>query len=331
VNADNPGGGDKHGDNLQRPEQPSASQPGDAATPRPPAETRTMAELAHERHAKSPIQPDKPAVTALSPDGASRRAEYTMPPRPDIASTAPARPLAETRTMADLARERHAKSPIQPDKPTTALPRAADSGIIRTAAPEHRQGEHRLGGRNVITHAHSEFNGKATDLYTDGTRWASGDIVTQATQVKGHQTRPQRPTDLPSGRDQGRNVIGDKPDLSPGDTSDLSPTGEHLAEMENGKHSRLDMLRRRLESEEVLDDLHDAAEDQANTWQEILAARHPQGHAGQITPDSPQITTSAADHATAGDIAGAGLMVGIVLFEAGRRLHDMLGHKEEVK
>jgi hypothetical protein len=41
------------------------------------------------------------------------------------------------------------------------------------------------------------------------------------------------------------------------------------------------------------------------------------------------VSVPVTDHAVAGDIAGAGLMAGIMLFEAGRRLHGMLKHKEE--
>jgi hypothetical protein len=65
-----------------------------------------------------------------------------------------------------------------------------------------------------ITHYHGEFKGQHVDLFTDGTRWAPGDRV------------------------PGENAVGQKPDRSPGDTSDLPSSGEQLLDMEDDKLSR---------------------------------------------------------------------------------------------
>jgi hypothetical protein len=84
-----------------------------------------------------------------------------------------------------------------------------------------------------------------------------------------------------------------------------------------------------VEDEDFLKDLHDAGEEHANTVEQFLAARHPQGHAIQSVPDSHYNPLPVQEHATAGDIVDVGLVAGLVLFETGRRIHDVLAHRKE--
>jgi len=137
-------------------------------------------------------------------------------------------------------------------------------------------------------------------------------------------------TDQEIGRDSGMNVVGDKPDRSPDDTSDLPPTGEQLAEMEGDKKSRFQDLWHEAEKEDALDGIHSELEADANTLHDWLAARPPGGHAEQPVPVSPWIGPQVADHAIdAGNAATACLALGFVMVELGRRIHDRLNHRKE--
>jgi hypothetical protein len=78
------------------------------------------------------------------------------------------------------------------------------------------------------------------------------------------------------------------------------------------------------ERDEVLDGLHTEAEQDASTVQSILEARPPEGHPVQIMPDYPNVAPVTPTGIDAGSVATAGLMAGVVLVEAGRRIHDML-------
>jgi hypothetical protein len=138
-------------------------------------------------------------------------------------------------------------------------------------------------------------------------------------------------SEQPDGWEQGANVVGDKPDKSPGDISDLPPTGEQLLDLEDGKRSRLDGLRRGLERDEVLDGLHGEAEQDATTVQSILAARPPEGHPVQVVPDTPQLMPVTPAGIDAGMMASSGLMVGVMLIELGRGFHKILKHRKEVE
>ncbi|MBO0803008.1 MAG: hypothetical protein J2P25_08035 [Nocardiopsaceae bacterium] len=210
--------------------------------------------------------------------------------------------------------------------------------------PEHQS---RPGDKGVITHAHSEFHGHTLDLYTDGTRWVSGDQIraaqaekdgkatgtgkdAQAGSERSPDTTRRGILDAPSMHDQGRNVVGERPN----DADDLPPDRRQLLEADEGKRSRADRLRRRVESEEVLGNLHDTAKDQASTWQRVfdtLNAKQPQGSPGEIQNDSPHAIPVPPGHAVAGDAISAGIMAGVMLAEAGRRIHGMLARRKEVE
>jgi hypothetical protein len=139
-----------------------------------------------------------------------------------------------------------------------------------------------------------------------------------------HETYLDWRKDVEAGRERGTNLIGDKPDRSPDDRSDLPPAGEELLSMEGSeKRSRLDGLRQEWERDEVLDGLHEEIEQDATTVQNILQARPPEGHPVQVVPDVPQISPVNPAGLDAGTMAGAGLMVGVMLVELGRQLHKI--------
>lgn len=77
-------------------------------------------------------------------------------------------------------------------------------------------------------------------------------------------------------RDRGTNVVGDKPDKSPGDTSDLPPTGADLLEMEGKDESRADKFRNKFYGE--LEDVIDSTKDQVETVKDLLEGPSPTGH-----------------------------------------------------
>jgi hypothetical protein len=167
-----------------------------------------------------------------------------------------------------------------------------------TASPD---GEPVLDSQGNVTHYHGEFKGQPVDLYTDGSRWSPGD------------------------REPGENVVGEKPDKPPGDTSDLPPTGEHLVDMEREKLSRFEGLRRESEKEENLDGLHSEVEHDADTIQKWLQGRPPAGHAEQPVLTSPQIGPEVHHYEVeAGSLATMGLMLGVLGVEAVRWAHRRL-------
>jgi hypothetical protein len=127
-----------------------------------------------------------------------------------------------------------------------------------------------------------------------------------------------------TGRDQGVNVVGDKPDRSPSDRSGLPPTGEELLEMEP-KESRAAALRRQLYKPESISDIKDVVEDGANGIQQFFE-RPPTGSHADVPVSAPQISQHPPETASAGDLTMAALTLGILVFEAGRRIHHKLGN-----
>jgi hypothetical protein len=131
------------------------------------------------------------------------------------------------------------------------------------------------------------------------------------------------------GRAQGSDIVSDKPDKSPGDTSDLPPTGQELVDMESSKDSRFDALLHEAEKEENLDGLHDALEDSGNTVEKLLTARPPEMHAEQPVPVAPYYAPSVPDHAIDGGSTVSAIMTaGIVTVHLVRWMKDRLEPKE---
>jgi hypothetical protein len=81
-------------------------------------------------------------------------------------------------------------------------------------------------------------------------------------------------------------VIGDEPDRSPGDTSDLPPSGEELVETADEDAPRTEKFRHQLY--EAMEDIDDSLTDVAPTAQQILDQPPPTGHPG-VMVDVPHL------------------------------------------
>jgi hypothetical protein len=111
-------------------------------------------------------------------------------------------------------------------------------------------------GKGGIAHVHAEFHGTQTDLYTDGTRWVTGDAVRDAQAKAAKKQADGQPeprhhgiADIPQMRDLGSNTVGEKEAQSPGDTSDLPPTGEELLESDDKPLPRVERVRGMIDRE----------------------------------------------------------------------------------
>jgi hypothetical protein len=125
-------------------------------------------------------------------------------------------------------------------------------------------------------------------------------------------------------RDLGANVVGDKPGKSPGDTSDLPPTGEDLLEMEDDTDSRIDNLRSTVFRE--VGDTTDALKDEVATVHNILE-RPPPGHPEVVVNTGPTIGPEVTPHAgvDAGSVAELCMILGVI----GCRAAQWFTHKAE--
>lgn len=119
---------------------------------------------------------------------------------------------------------------------------------------------------------------------------------------------------------EGTNVVGEKPDRSPGDTSDLPPTGEQLLSMEGDRESRLDRLRRTTEGPETFDDLQDSLEKNVNLAHDAFQRPEPTGSHTEV-PHQPEFTAPPHQATDAGQIAVTGLVVGVLGVELFRWVH----------
>lgn len=209
----------------------------------------------------------------------------------------------------DPGSDRHPVPPAPPDKATPA-------GHDAHAGPGTPDGHQPPGsgnpphapdasgaqrdGKSGILHGRSEFLGQKLDLYTDGTRWIGGDAV-RAAQAEGARARaegqpaPQSPgiADIPQMRDLGRNTVGEKEARSPGDTSDLPPTGEELPENADQDKPKMERLKNKLYRE--IGDVNDAAKNQAESVRDAFAHPQPTGHAGVPVP-GPAVAPQEAQH-----------------------------------
>jgi hypothetical protein len=120
--------------------------------------------------------------------------------------------------------------------------------------------------------------------------------------------------DRGTGWEQGANVVGDKPDKSPGDGSDLPPSGEELLHVEDDDASRLERLGNKMYEE--FGDIADVAEKASNRAQELFNYRPPAGHPEVRIPTQPYVAPTAEQHETpdAGNIAQLGLVLGVIGF-----------------
>jgi hypothetical protein len=134
-----------------------------------------------------------------------------------------------------------------------------------------------------------------------------------------HQMYQDYRKEYGSGWGQGTNVVGDKPSRSPGDTSDLPPTGEELVEMEDDSGSHLEKLRRKIY--ERVDDISDGSEEYGGTLAQLLERPPTETHT--LVPTTPHDMPNHQEHGVdGGHLATAGLVVGVLGFELFRTINN---------
>jgi len=122
-----------------------------------------------------------------------------------------------------------------------------------------------------------------------------------------------------TGWEQGTCVVGHKPDRSPGDRSDLPPTGEELLDMESDSASRFERLRGHLYKE--ADDITDVAEKAGNRALELFDHPPTETHT-EVPSGHPEITNQAPPAVEGGQLVLAGLMVGMLGYELSRAVKN---------
>jgi hypothetical protein len=174
----------------------------------------------------------------------TRNADAVSPPRagheqaaePDRAQSAERAPGQQP---ADAGRSPHPAQPLNRAEHNAA--RHAEPPIrgARNGEGKLAAGEHNPDAQPVITHYHADFKGSRTDPYTDGTRWAPGDVARERATA-------------------GR-----------GELPDDSPTGEDLIDSAGEEGSLTERLRRELYDEG--DEISDVIEHGANRGYELFA------------------------------------------------------------
>lgn len=266
---------------------------------------------------------DKPSTGSDATSDRPRAPEHPVPRRENPAARErPATPRdadapttrqgrgseSEERRLARIARRAEVAPP--PEAPPKAPP--------PQARPEAGR-EPRPGDKGVITH----FRGPTVDLYTDGTRWASGDVIRAR---EAERQRREGRAEVPSMREHGRSVIGDKPD----DASDLPPDRKDLMKVNDRDRSVLDKGRRVVEDDEVFGDLTSTASEQTSIWQRNLDYKQPQGHPIQVQRGAPHIGSVQYDHPSAGAIVETGIALAVIIDRGLRGLRNIRTRKKEV-
>jgi hypothetical protein len=241
-------------DRAQSAERAPGQQPADAGRSPHPAQALNRAEYNAARHAHPPIQRQAdgkahapadapPPAAGGNHDRGTERAASGQPHE----TAAPGPREGQALNRAEYNAARHAHPPIRGSDAAGGQSRDQASGPPAGPAPEGAAGsrsassalESRPDAQPVIAHYHADFKGHRTDLYTDGTRWASGDPARE------HAT---------AGR---------------GELPDDSPTGEDLVDRAGEEGSVAERLRRELYGEG--DDVVDVIEHGANRGYDFFA------------------------------------------------------------
>jgi hypothetical protein len=133
--------------------------------------------------------------------------------------------------------------------------------------------------------------------------------------------------EISAGREEGTNVVGAKPDRSPGDRRDLPPMGEELLDMDSDKLSRAEQFWHEFYKE--AGDVADAVEKEGG-MAIALTERPPTGSHTEVPTHQLAVSQPAADHATdSGQIALAGLVAGVLVFETAQVTPEYIGSQEK--
>jgi hypothetical protein len=114
------------------------------------------------------------------------------------------------------------------------------------------------------------------------------------------------------GRDRGANVVGDKPARSPGDTSDLPPTGAELVETADEDKPRMEKFSNAFYK--GFDDIDDGAKTMVTSAKEFLDQPPPTGHAAVVADTHAHWVPESTPDATpgVGDVMEVVLVAGVL-------------------
>jgi hypothetical protein len=230
--------------------------------------------------------------------------------------------LPETRTRQEVASEasRAGTDTRDHDQPADTAIDAGTAEEDNLPEPRTRQevAEEARSGADPLAHSSSDAQQHERD---------TGDWPSQEERARLHETYLDWRDEIATGPEQGTrweqgaNVVGDKPDKSPGDRSDLPPTGEELLDMDSDKLSRAEQFRREFYKE--AGDVVDAVEKEGGMVID-LTERPPTGSHTEVPSHQPAVSLP-ADHATeSGQVALAGLVAGVLVFETARRVRNTL-------
>jgi hypothetical protein len=281
-----------------------------------PAQTLNRADHSRARYDAPPIQRNgdsgyREQANPRDPtagNGGQRRTEHATPGRAAEAAAGGQRP-AETLNRADHSRARHDAPPILRDEPAAARP-PADAGFRRSEPPDSGGARGGAGAGHDQPQASQAPDAARSELRGEES-WP-----TRQDRDHGRELYQEYLKDMLSGRERGSNVVGEKPDRSPGDTSDLPPSGEELLTMENDDASRLDKARHWLSEE--FEDIDDSVKETATDIHEIFQ-HPPAGHPEVAVPVGPEIGPQTVQHGTVdpGGIAEIVLLGGVLGVAAG--------------
>jgi hypothetical protein len=198
------------------------------------------------------------------------------------------------------------------------------------AAPPAEQGS--PPGQTAFSHLHWEYQGTNSDVYTDGTRSAylyspAGKPDLGRLGSEGAEPAKGDPAALPDDvgrylstgdRQVGIPVVGEKPDKSPGDTSDLPPTGDALLKPDETDVPRYKRFGREVFRE--VEEARDLGQNLAETAHNVLSQPSPTGYVG-VTPRDATVTNIPTAAPDPGSIASLVVVSGVLGFRAAEAAH----------
>lgn len=189
-------------------------------------------------------------------------------------------------------------------------------------APSEAEPDSAALSENVSETTTGTDGGKTTEARQDQDQHAPSppDEPGAEDQARLHQLYQDYLKEQRSGWDEGTNVVGDKPSRSPGDTSNLPPTGGKLLETEDDdSSSHLEKLRQKIYEE--AEDVSDITDEYGGTLGQLF--EHPPTEIHTEVPTAPHYMPSYQEHGVdGGHLATAGLVVGVLGFELFRAINN---------
>jgi hypothetical protein len=271
------------------------------------AETLNRVDYNRARHDAPPIQRDESGAARPMADTGIRRtgslesggAREAGRPRPEADDDhASRRDVAATTARADEGRDaKHMHEHDSQAARPSDLPARALSSDAASASPDRAGTGH--AAADADRGADTGHDQQDTDPMPGAARseLRSGEESWPTRQDRDHgrELYQEYLKDMLSGRERGSNVVGEKPDRSPGDTSDLPPDGEELLRMEDDDASLSEKVRDLVDHE--LEDIDDAVKETASDIHDLFL-HPPPGHPEVAVPVGPEISPPAVQHGT---------------------------------